>query len=117
MQRLDTSLTQSRHLVGFFLFSLSLSSLSPLPLLHARGRCLVLSSEHIIAVFFFFFASWDFTSQTIFFLLERPLVLPPDLLLLLRGEVVPDVERLANFLGGLACNVWGDYEPEIYIVV
>ena len=33
-----------------------------------------------------------------------PLVLATDLLLLLGSEVVRDVERLANLLGGLALN-------------
>mmetsp|Transcript_1240 Transcript_1240/g.5085 ORF Transcript_1240/g.5085 Transcript_1240/m.5085 type:complete len:212 (-) Transcript_1240:64-699(-) len=37
-------------------------------------------------------------------LLKRPLVLPPHLLLLLRGKVVPDVERLANLLRSLALD-------------
>lgn len=33
-----------------------------------------------------------------------PLVLPPNLFLLFRGEVVRDVERLANLLRGLALD-------------
>lgn len=37
-------------------------------------------------------------------LLECPLILPPDFLLLLRGEVIFDVECLANLLGGLALD-------------
>lgn len=37
-------------------------------------------------------------------LLERPLVLALHLLFLLRGEVVLDVERLADLLGSLACR-------------
>lgn len=37
-----------------------------------------------------------------------PLVLAADLLLLLGSEVVGDVERLANLLGGLALDHVGD---------
>jgi hypothetical protein len=37
-----------------------------------------------------------------------PFVLAADLLLLLRGEVVLDVERLADLVGGLALDHVGD---------
>ena len=41
-------------------------------------------------------------------LVERPLVLSPDLLLLLRREVIFDVEGLPNLLGRLPLNHLSD---------
>lgn len=45
---------------------------------------------------------------SVFLTILSPLILPADLLLLLGGEVVRDVESLANFFWGFALNHIGN---------